>query len=301
MIVTSDASRPECCRQYQTTSARRAVAGVLRTGHGPRREPGRCRRPFARLDERGPRAPAPPLGRRRSSTGSTGVPGREDRLRHLEVLPARAARARPTGRRGCPTTCGTPSWPQGVARPWRHQVAAADAAHAGQHVVAGDRHGVGQVAGLPAAGARRRSGPRAAPAASGAPAVLYLAPTKALAHDQLAGLAGARPRRARSRPTTATARARSGTGRATSASTSSPTPTCCTARCCPAHARWASFLGSLQYVVVDECHHYRGVFGAHVSHVLRRLRRVCAMYGAHPTFVLASATVAEPGGRRRRG
>ena len=59
----------------------------------------------------------------------------------------------------------------------------------------------------------------------------------------------------------------------------------------PGHARWASFFASLQYVVVDECHHYRGVFGAHVSHVLRRLRRVCAMYGASPTFVLASATV----------
>ena len=46
--------------------------------------------------------------------------------------------------------------------------------------------------------------------------------------------------------------------------------------------------------MVDECHHYRGVFGAHVAQVLRRLRRVCAAYGARPTFVLASATVAEP-------
>ncbi len=62
----------------------------------------------------------------------------------------------------------------------------------------------------------------------------------------------------------------------------------------PGHARWARFFGSLRYVVIDECHHYRGVFGAHVSHVLRRLRRVCALYGADPTFVLASATVAEP-------
>ena len=55
--------------------------------------------------------------------------------------------------------------------------------------------------------------------------------------------------------------------------------------------------------MVDECHHYRGVFGAHVSHVLRRLRRICASYGAHPTFVLASATVAEPevSGRRLTG
>jgi DEAD/DEAH box helicase domain-containing protein len=61
----------------------------------------------------------------------------------------------------------------------------------------------------------------------------------------------------------------------------------------PGHERWAASC-ALQYVVIDECHHYRGVFGAHVAHVLRRLRRVCAMYGASPTFVLASATVAEP-------
>jgi DEAD/DEAH box helicase domain-containing protein len=62
----------------------------------------------------------------------------------------------------------------------------------------------------------------------------------------------------------------------------------------PGHERWGAFFGSLRYVVIDECHHYRGVFGAHVAHVLRRVRRVCASYGAYPTFVLASATVAEP-------
>jgi DEAD/DEAH box helicase domain-containing protein len=62
----------------------------------------------------------------------------------------------------------------------------------------------------------------------------------------------------------------------------------------PGHQRWSRFFSLLHYVVIDECHHYRGVFGAHVSHVLRRLRRVCAMYGASPTFVLASATVSEP-------
>ena len=62
----------------------------------------------------------------------------------------------------------------------------------------------------------------------------------------------------------------------------------------PAHPRWSSFLRSLRYVVIDECHTYRGVFGSHVAQVLRRLRRVCAKYGADPVFLLASATAAEP-------
>lgn len=62
----------------------------------------------------------------------------------------------------------------------------------------------------------------------------------------------------------------------------------------PAHPRWSSFLRALRYVVIDECHTYRGVFGSHVAQVLRRLRRLCARYGADPVFLLASATASDP-------
>jgi DEAD/DEAH box helicase domain-containing protein len=62
----------------------------------------------------------------------------------------------------------------------------------------------------------------------------------------------------------------------------------------PGHERWAEFLHHLRYVVLDEAHVYRGVFGSHVAQVVRRLRRLCAAYGSAPQFVLASATIAEP-------
>ena len=62
----------------------------------------------------------------------------------------------------------------------------------------------------------------------------------------------------------------------------------------PRHDQWAGFLANLRYVVVDELHVLRGVFGSHVAHVLRRLRRLCDHYGASPVFVFTSATIGEP-------
>ena len=62
----------------------------------------------------------------------------------------------------------------------------------------------------------------------------------------------------------------------------------------PHHPRWAKLFENLQYVVIDELHAYRGVFGSHLTNVLRRLRRVCAHYGSHPSFICSSATIANP-------
>ena len=74
----------------------------------------------------------------------------------------------------------------------------------------------------------------------------------------------------------------------------------------PGHQRWSRFFGLLQYVVIDECHHYRGVFGAHTAQIIRRLRRVCAEYGAHPDLRprlgdhRRAGTDRQPPDRRRR-
>jgi DEAD/DEAH box helicase domain-containing protein len=62
----------------------------------------------------------------------------------------------------------------------------------------------------------------------------------------------------------------------------------------PHHTKWAAFLQGLRYVVLDELHTYRGVFGSHMANVLRRLRRVCHFYGADPRFICCSATIANP-------
>lgn len=68
----------------------------------------------------------------------------------------------------------------------------------------------------------------------------------------------------------------------------------------PNHATWSAFIRRLKYVVIDEAHIYRGVFGSHVALVIRRLRRLCALYGAKPVFISCSATIANPGEHAER-
>lgn len=227
----------------------------------------------------------------------TAGPGRADRLTHLEQVPAR------------PAICGAwPAWAdptvvasytaKGVGQPWAHQVAVAEAAHRGEHVVVatGTASGKSLAYLLPAlSGIRAARGPRGQRGAS----VLYLAPTKALAHDQWAAIRGlGLDVRVATHDGDSTAEEREWTREHGEYVLTNPDML--HRSLLPAHARWAPFFRSLQYVVIDECHHYRGVFGAHVAQIVRRLRRICASYGASPVFILASATVAEPEVTARR-
>jgi DEAD/DEAH box helicase domain-containing protein len=220
------------------------------------------------------------------------APGRADCLTHLEVLGPR-----PEQSAAWPSWLGAPVRGAlegiGLSAPWTHQAAAADLAHAGRHTVVATGTSSGKslcylMPGLEAIDSSR--GPKGQRGAS----VLYLAPTKALAQDQLAALRrlDLPGLRCSTHDGDSTPEMREWTR--DHAEYVLTNPDMLHRSLLPGHARWSRFFASLRYVVVDECHHYRGVFGAHVAQILRRLRRVAALYGADPTFVLASATVAEP-------
>ncbi len=124
---------------------------------------------------------------------------------------------------------------------------------------------------------------------------LYVYPTKALAQDQARKLAELGLPELRhaiydgDTPQATTAR------RSAGARTScSPTRTCSTWRCSATTRAGATSSPTCSWVVIDEAHTYRGVFGSHVANVLRRLRRVARVYGAEPRFICASATIANP-------
>jgi DEAD/DEAH box helicase domain-containing protein len=218
--------------------------------------------------------------------------GRPDRLRHTATIPARSA-----------TTADWPSWAppelvtafggQGIDRPWRHQVEAAEFAHAGLDVVlaTGTASGKSLAFALPALSAVHRG--LAAPNGRGS-TTLYLAPTKALAHDQLRALNELHLPWLRAATVDGDA---SGDERAWARAHANyilTNPDLIHRSMLAQHSSWAPFLRRLDYIVIDECHNYRGVFGAHVAAVIRRLRRTCERYGASPVVIAASATVADP-------
>ncbi|HYQ61881.1 DEAD/DEAH box helicase [Actinophytocola sp.] len=215
-----------------------------------------------------------------------GVPRGENPLRHVRELPSRPASA-VDWPSWAPSSLVTAFGATGVARPWTHQVEAANHAWEGRHVViaTGTASGKSLAYQLPVLSgllADRRA------------TALYLSPTKALGADQLRtvstlGLDGVRPA-----PFDGDTPMPERDWAKAHARWLFTNPDMLHRGILPAHARWASFFRRLAYVVVDECHGYRGVFGSHVALLLRRLRRVAAKYGTDPVFVLASATVSDP-------
>lgn len=231
---------------------------------------------------------------------------------HIADLPPREGRA-----------VDWPSWvpshlvtaldDRGIARPWTHQAITADHAWAGRHCVVATGTASGKSLGylLPVL-----TGLMADPAAT----ALYLSPTKALGADQLAA--------ARELALDAVRRGRGGGASSSDepgdvhavqvASYDGDTPKDVRRAVregarwiftnpdmlhigmLARHQWWARVLRKLEYVVVDECHAYRGVFGANVALVLRRLLRMARHYGANPTVVFASATTADPAAQAAR-
>ena len=209
-------------------------------------------------------------------------------ITHVEQIPWRPGRptAWPTWVTPAIRSCFQA---KGIERPWSHQAQAAELAHAGHDVVVatGTASGKSLAYQLPALTALM-SNPKAC--------VLYLAPTKALAADQLESLEslGLPGLRAGSYDGDSDMTERDWTR--SHANWILTNPDMLHRGVLPAHARWARMLRRLKYVVVDECHAYRGVFGSHVALVLRRLIRLATMYGAEPVFIFASATSADPPG-----
>src|SRR5262245_34738607 len=132
--------------------------------------------------------------------------------------------------------------------------------------------------------------------------VLYLFPTKALAQDQLAELTELAKRLPNMRMFTYDGDTPQDARRAVRARANLvlTNPDMLHSGILPHHTKWATLFQNLRYVVIDELHAYRGVFGSHLANVLRRLRRICRHYGSTPQFIMASATIANPGELARR-
>jgi DEAD/DEAH box helicase domain-containing protein len=217
-------------------------------------------------------------------------------LRHVAELAPRQGHPRPW-----------PAWAEpdvvhafaesGISSPWAHQLDAAELAHAGRHVVVstGTASGKSLAYQLPILNALATD-PRAR--------ALYLSPTKALGHDQLRAahaLTAATPRLHDVAPTAYDGDSPAEVRRLARERSRwlFSNPDMVHLALLRNHSRWAVFLRGLRYLVIDECHYYRGVFGSNVAMVLRRLLRLCTRYSIQPEFIptviFASATTAAPG------
>ncbi|MBS3941735.1 MAG: DEAD/DEAH box helicase [Actinobacteria bacterium] len=210
----------------------------------------------------------------------------EEGLVHLAHLPARAARTVPLPDE-LPEILRARLDHAGVHELYVHQEEAWRRARAGEHLVVatGTASGKSLCYQLPVI--ERLMGDDRAVA-------LYLAPTKALAHDQLRAVRGFRLPQVRAAVVDGDTPTPEREAVRRTANWLLTNPDLLHHALLPNHRYWRDLIHRLAYVIVDEAHVSRGVFGGHVGLVLRRLRRVAERYGADPTFLLASATVGNP-------
>jgi DEAD/DEAH box helicase domain-containing protein len=180
---------------------------------------------------------------------------------------------------------------KGIRRPYSHQAAAAEGVHAGKNVVIVTPTASGKTLcyNLPVLNAVLENSDTRA---------LYLFPTKALAQDQLAELHDLNQRLddrfgvfTYDGDTPADARK----AIREKSHLTLTNPDMLHTGILPHHTRWTRLFENLRYIVIDELHTYRGVFGSHLCNVLRRLRRIARFYGCDPQFICCSATIANPG------
>jgi DEAD/DEAH box helicase domain-containing protein len=210
-----------------------------------------------------------------------------EELAHLTTEPARAARAAPLPDELHPRVREALA-ARGIHELFTHQRDTWDAVARGEHVVVatGTASGKTLAFNLPVLDALAREPKTRA---------LYLYPTKALAQDQARALAELAVPKVRAAiydgdtPSEQRWQVRKWSNLILT------NPDMLHVGALPHHDRWGDVLANLAYVVIDEAHVYRGVFGSHVANVLRRLRRLARVYGAEPRFLLASATIANPG------
>ncbi|MFI9723653.1 DEAD/DEAH box helicase [Streptomyces sp. NPDC052396] len=222
-------------------------------------------------------------------------PDRAARITHTEHLPPRPGRHAPWPEKIRPEVTEAIR-AAGIPRPWAHQAATAEYALRGESAVVATGTASGKSLAYLAPVLSTLLDGSEAPNGRGTTA-LYLAPTKALAADQRRAVQElAAPLGKAVRPAVydgdTPVEEREWVRQYANYVLTNPDMLHCSIL--PAHPRWASFLRALRFVVIDECHSYRGVFGSHVAQVLRRLRRVCARYGSEPVFLLASATASQP-------
>jgi DEAD/DEAH box helicase domain-containing protein len=209
---------------------------------------------------------------------------RGEELAHLGFEPARRAQTVPLPEGLHPRVRGSLD----VDSLYTHQAEAWEAAARGEHLIVttGTASGKSLAFNLPVLDALAREPKQRA---------IYLYPTKALAQDQLRALGSVRLPRVRAAIYDGDTETKSRWQVRKWSNLILSNPDMLHIGVLPHHDRWGDVLSNLAYVVVDEAHVYRGVFGSHVANVLRRLRRLARVYGAEPQFLLASATIANPG------